>query len=216
MSSRDTVLSRIRTALGDRPDAALPPTSEVWPRQQPSASAMAERFTQELVALRGEVIRCATMDEARQKLTDMVLKEGWSRVAVMDRPMCREASSGLSAQQAALPADDWTPVSMADLPASLIAPECLLADTGSSVIACNTAQDRLLCYLVPTCVVVATVDQLREHLPAAWEPLQCRASDPATRGEFVILTGPSRTSDIEKILILGVHGPKRLIVLLVG
>ena len=43
-----------------------------------------------------------------------------------------------------------------------------------------------------------------------------RAADPAVRGELVILTGPSRTADIEKILILGVHGPKRLVVLLVG
>ena len=36
------------------------------------------------------------------------------------------------------------------------------------------------------------------------------------RGEFVFITGPSRTADIEKILILGAHGPKRLVVLLVG
>jgi L-lactate dehydrogenase complex protein LldG len=43
-----------------------------------------------------------------------------------------------------------------------------------------------------------------------------RVAEPDRRGEFVIVTGPSRTADIEKILILGVHGPKRLIVLLVG
>ena len=36
-----------------------------------------------------------------------------------------------------------------------------------------------------------------------------------SRGEIVLITGPSRTSDIEKVLILGVHGPKRLIVLVV-
>ena len=45
--------------------------------------------------------------------------------------------------------------------------------------------------------------------------LRPRVADPALRGEFVIVTGPSRTADIEKILILGVHGPKRLVVMLV-
>ena len=35
------------------------------------------------------------------------------------------------------------------------------------------------------------------------------------RSMVTLVTGPSRTADIEKILILGVHGPKRLVVLLV-
>jgi L-lactate dehydrogenase complex protein LldG len=83
------------------------------------------------------------------------------------------------------------------------------------VIACPTAQDRLLCYLPPACVVVARTSQLVEHLPAAWGSLAPRVADAAMQGEFVIVTGPSRTADIEKILILGVHGPKRLVVLLV-
>ena len=48
-----------------------------------------------------------------------------------------------------------------------------------------------------------------------WASIAPRVADPALRGEFVIVTGPSRTADIEKILILGVHGPKRLVVLLV-
>ena len=105
---------------------------------------------------------------------------------------------------------------MAELSASVIAAEALLADTGSCLIACPTAQDRLLCYLPPACVVIARVEQLAEHLPAAWAEVAARAADPALRGELVIVTGPSRTSDIEKILTLGVHGPKRLVVMLVG
>ena len=72
-----------------------------------------------------------------------------------------------------------------------------------------------MCYLPPACVVVARTDQLVEHMPAAWEDIARRTADPARRGEFVLVTGPSRTADIEKILILGVHGPKRLVVLLV-
>jgi len=69
--------------------------------------------------------------------------------------------------------------------------------------------------LPPTCIVLAKAYQLAEHLPAAWDDLAQRAADESTRGEFVIITGPSRTADIEKILILGVHGPKRLVVLLI-
>ena len=65
-------------------------------------------------------------------------------------------------------------------------------------------------------MVIAGVDCLAEHLPAVWDDVARRAADPALRGEFVFVTGPSRTADIEKILILGAHGPKRLVVLLVG
>jgi len=57
---------------------------------------------------------------------------------------------------------------------------------------------------------------LTEHLPAAWPSIAARAAEPTLGGEFLIVTGPSRTADIEKILILGVHGPKRLVVMLVG
>jgi L-lactate dehydrogenase complex protein LldG len=102
------------------------------------------------------------------------------------------------------------------LSVSVIAADVLLADTGSCVIDCGTPQDRLLCYLPPACVVVGRADQLAEHLPAAWDTIAPRVAEPDRRGEFVIVTGPSRTADIEKILILGVHGPKRLVVLLIG
>jgi L-lactate dehydrogenase complex protein LldG len=104
---------------------------------------------------------------------------------------------------------------MADLSAAVVEADFLLADTGTCMVACATPHERLLCYLPPACVVVARADRLREHMPAAWDEIARRTADPGLRGEFVFITGPSRTADIEKILILGVHGPKRLAVLLV-
>ena len=105
---------------------------------------------------------------------------------------------------------------MAELSLGVVQADYLVADTGSAMIACGTPQERLVCYLPPACVVIAGVDCLAEHLPAIWDDVARRAADPALRGEFVFITGPSRTADIEKILILGAHGPKRLVVLLVG
>jgi L-lactate dehydrogenase complex protein LldG len=216
MSSRDTILQCIRSELSKGPLVAPPPVPEVWPRENPAPAAMAERFAKELAEVHGEVIRCATMQDARRQLAELAKAAQWTSLGVMDRPMARDTAADLPAGAARVAAADWQPKQMAELSASLIEADVLLADTGSCMIACGTPHDRLLCYLPPACVVVARVDQLAEHLPAAWAAIAPRVADPAQRGEFVIVTGPSRTADIEKILILGVHGPKRLVVLLVG
>ncbi len=216
MSSRDTILQRVRSGLASGPQVSLPPVAEVWPRQNPTAAAMAERFGQELTAVHGEVIRCATIEEARRQLAQLASQASWTALGAMDRPLVREVVANLPSGLLKWAAADWQPRGMAELSASVVEADVLLADTGSCLIACPTAPERLLCYLPPACVVIGRADRLAEHLPAAWTRIAPRVADPAARGEFVIVTGPSRTADIEKILILGVHGPKRLVVILVG
>ena len=216
MNSRETILHRVRTECGKLPRVAAPPVAEVWPRENPPPAAMAERFARELADVAGEVIHCASMDEAKRRLAELVEQAHWTSLGGMDRPIVREATADLRPDLLHWAAADWQPRRIADLSVSLIACDVLLADTGSCLIDCGTPQDRLLCYLPPACVVIGRVDQLAEHLPAAWDTIAPRVAEPERRGEFVIVTGPSRTADIEKILILGVHGPKRLVVLLVG
>ena len=206
-----------RATLGaDEPSGDEPPVPEVWPRTDPGTQQMCARFCEELHAISGETLRCRSMDEARSRLRELLDQEGWSPLGAMDRPVCREIAAGLPSDRVTWAQPDWTPQTMADLPAGLVEADCLLADTGTAMIACNAPQERLLCYLPPACIVVASVDRLSEHLPAAWPEIARRATEPDRRGEFVFVTGPSRTADIEKILILGVHGPKRLIVVLIG
>jgi L-lactate dehydrogenase complex protein LldG len=215
MSSRDTILQRVRSEISKGPQVAPPPVPEVWPRANPAPAVMAEQFAKELADVQGEVIRSATLQDARRQLAELVRQAGWTSLGAMDRPMVRDAVGDLPSGVASWATDDWQPRRMAELSASVIEADVLLADTGSCLIACPTPQDRLLCYLPPACVVIARADQLAEHLPAAWATIGPRVADPSQRGEFVIVTGPSRTADIEKILILGVHGPKRLVVILV-
>jgi L-lactate dehydrogenase complex protein LldG len=216
MTSRDTILQRVRNEVSKGPHLARPAVPEVWPRENPAPAVMADRFAKELTDVHGEVIRCASMADARRRLAELVRDAKWTSVGVMGRPTVRDAVADLPAGMITPATTDWKPEKMAELSASVIEADVLLADTGSCMIACPTPEDRLLCYLPPACVVIGKVDQLVEHLPAAWATIAPRVADPAVRGEFVIVTGPSRTADIEKILILGVHGPKRLVVMLVG
>jgi L-lactate dehydrogenase complex protein LldG len=169
-----------------------------------------------MALLKGEAIHCPTMADARGQLAQLMETAPWARMGSLDRPLTRELAADLPADRVDWVTPDWTAEQIEQLPVGLMAADALLADTGSCVVHCSTAPERLMCYLPPACIVVARVDQLAEHLPAAWGPISktCAAKD--SRGEIVLITGPSRTSDIEKVLILGVHGPKRLVVLMVG
>ncbi len=215
MSSRDAILHRIRSRLSSAPAVAPPPVAEVWPRQTSDPQVLAERFVAELTAVLGETIRCRSMAEAQQELARLMETGPWPTIGAVDNPMARELTAAMPPERLAWVDAEWTPARIAQLPAGLVAADVLLADTGTCLIACGTTQQRLLCYLPPACVVIARKAQLAEHLPAAWADVARRCAQGQLRGEFVLVTGPSRTADIEKVLILGVHGPKRLIVLLV-
>jgi L-lactate dehydrogenase complex protein LldG len=221
MSSRDVILQRIRSGLNNAAAAGFgdlrePPVPEVWPNTSPAPAALVSRFQAELALLKGEAIVAATMADARRQLADLISAEAWPCLGSLDRPLARELTSGLGAGHVEWVNAEWSANQIERLSVGLIAADALLADTGSCVVHCSTAAERLMCYLPPACIVVARVDQLAEHLPAAWGPIAKVCGSKDSRGEIVLITGPSRTADIEKKLILGVHGPKKLVVLLVG
>lgn len=211
---RDIILGRIRGALADRPEPKLPPVPEVWPSTMPSVETMLVGFEKALGVVQGEFHQCATISEAQAKLRALMEELDADTVAAVDREPTRTLTDGLD-KTVHFASDDWVPSNIANYKIGVVAAEYLLADTGTCMVASATPSERLLCYLPPVCVIIARSDQLREHLPAAWREVADRAADPDLRGEFVFITGPSRTADIEKILILGVHGPQRLIVLVV-
>ena len=78
----------------------------------------------------------------------------------------------------------------------------------------HSAGGRALSVLPPHHVVLARREQLLADLPEAFAVLRRKYS-----GKFPsfisFITGPSRTGDIERILVLGAHGPRKLTVLCV-
>ena len=89
----------------------------------------------------------------------------------------------------------------------------LIAQTGSLLISGPSAGGRALSVLPPHHVVIAEASQMVPDLVTALQQARLRyASQWPSFLSFV--TGPSRTGDIERILVLGAHGPKRLTVFL--
>jgi len=88
--------------------------------------------------------------------------------------------------------------------------DCLIAQTGSIVVSTKSAGGRALSVLPPIHLVAARRDQIVADLPAAMALLRQRY-DGHWPSSLSVITGPSRTADIEKILVMGAHGPKRLL-----
>jgi L-lactate dehydrogenase complex protein LldG len=86
----------------------------------------------------------------------------------------------------------------------------LVAETGSILLLHGAPEDRVASLLPPVHVVLARRDLVIESLEQA-----LAARDASQAPASTLVTGPSRTADIEKVLILGMHGPRRVVLVLV-
>ena len=87
-----------------------------------------------------------------------------------------------------------------------------VAETGS-VLLCEGSQDRGACFLAEHLWLLVPADQIVAMLDAAIERLGALIGEGAQYA--VLMSGPSRTADIERTLTIGVHGPQRLTIVAV-
>jgi L-lactate dehydrogenase complex protein LldG len=85
-----------------------------------------------------------------------------------------------------------------------------VAATGTLVLDAAPVEQRLVSTLPPIHVALVGTSRLREDLGGVLQRIH-----PGKTGYISLITGPSRTADIERVLTIGVHGPERLIVVFV-
>lgn len=187
-----------------------PTYAQVLPRVGANFEAMAAAFTAASKELRTDfhvVELAAGADVLLGALRDA---EGWRRIASHDSELTRPIAESLG-----LPVL-WTDGGY-DKPAletcdvGISGCDFLIAQTGTVVVTSASAGGRALSVLPPHHVVLARRAQLVPDLPTAFHLLGAKYG---TRWPSMIsfITGPSRTGDIERILVLGAHGPKKLTV----
>jgi L-lactate dehydrogenase complex protein LldG len=231
---RTQVLQRIREALrqpaphrhvgqiGDHPalsDAkveALPDAEayRAWlPAVGTSLDEQIELFARNSAQLKTEFHRVTSLEAAAQQLADIARASGWQRIATHRHPLAQPVAESLGLPRL-LVEPGYEVHEMERCDAAVTGCDFLVAQTGSLLVSGPSAGGRALSVLPPHHVVVARKDQIVPDLAAALRGARERYA--AQWPSFLsFITGPSRTGDIERILVLGAHGPKRLTILLV-
>ena len=215
-AARAEILSAIEAALRGARKPELPKPAPVFPAEPVrSVAELASQFRSELSALQGETIFVESAATLPTTLAALLSERGCGRAAVQN-------STRVSAALAQVLGDRFfqaagaTPEHIETADCGIIEAQALLADTGSVIAVFRNRGERLLPYLPPACIVIADALLLRPHMDdEALHALYSAARD-GSKGEGVIITGPSRSADIEKVLVLGAHGPKALTVMITG
>ena len=165
-------------------------------------------FAKNAADLKADFQLLASRDELKTALAKLRDAEKWQRVASHGGELTDFACQSLGLP-VLLTDQGYDVQEMEKCDAGITECDALIAQTGGVVVTSRSAGGRALSVLPPHHVVIARREQLVADLPAAFELLQQKYA-PNFPSMISFITGPSRTGDIERILVLGAHGPKKL------
>jgi L-lactate dehydrogenase complex protein LldG len=177
------------------------------------ARALYDRFEAALTKVGGACQRAATPADAARAIVTIA---GGTREPLWTARPLQDAMLPLIDALASTGIDVHLPRSAAevrDQPVGLTVARQAIAETGSVLLVERDLADRAVSLMTETCVVVCAIADLVPTLDEAGEALAAVARE---RGSYATLvTGPSRTADIERQLTVGVQGPSRLHVIFI-
>ncbi|WP_241237930.1 LutC/YkgG family protein [Pseudoflavitalea rhizosphaerae] len=173
---------------------------------QPSRQELEVEFAEQLTKLTGKFIFCLTWQELAAQLNAVVAHNNWQHIYNKET----ELSKTLASNGFAPAAYD----SVATCDAAVTSCESLIARTGSIVMSAAGPSGRSVSVYAPVHICIARTSQLVYDVKDGIQLVKEKygANFPSL---VTFATGPSRTADIEKTLVVGVHGPKEVYVFLV-
>ena len=223
---REAILGRITEALRDEaprhyetmaapPAGVTAPFREWLPPVGDSPKDQIALFAQQSEILKTEFCECASIAGAAKHIAALAKQGKWKTIALHSGELTTALAEKFPESLGTLLVDKgYEKNALEACDAGLSECEALVAQTGSVCVTARSSGGRALSVLPPHHLVIAQREQLVPDLTAAYELLakKYRKRYPS----FIsFITGPSRTGDIERILVLGAHGPKKLTVLLV-
>lgn len=213
------ILDRIRTALVKPAEPAprpMPPDLDnairaVLPATGKNEDENLALFAKNATGLRADFRKVANVAEAVAVIKQLAQEEKWDRIATYKATLTDEILKGVG-----LPVystnEQFDKNELEKIPVSVTECDALVAHTGSVLVTSKSTGGRAITILPPHHIVIARRNQIVPGLPDAFALVKKKYGN-SLPSMISFITGPSRTGDIERILVLGAHGPKKLTII---
>ena len=173
---------------------------------QPETKELELEFAENFTGLLGKFSYCSDDTELQEQLLQLLntkkITSVYCREPQLSHPLTTAGFTGINIS------------SLADCDAGLTSCELLVARTGSIIMSSAQLSGRTVSVYAPIHICIAYTSQLVYDIKEGLQILLKKYSNKIP-SLITMASGPSRTADIEKTLVVGVHGPKEVYVFLV-
>lgn len=205
-ASKEKILKKIRQALATPVPVPFPLSEGNESVFQPATQDAEIEFAENFTKLQGRFSFCENEQELVKQLKVLIANRKWEHIFCADK-LLRDmlSKSSLSINYS---------VDLHHCDATITDCEFLIARTGTMMLSSAQQNGRTVSVYAPVHICIAYTDQLVYDIKEAL--LKVKEKYPEQLPSLITLaTGPSRTADIEKTLVVGVHGPKEVFCFLI-
>jgi L-lactate dehydrogenase complex protein LldG len=203
--TRAKILDKITQALKSPVAMPFPEQNADKPVFVPTANELTIDFAEKFTGLLGKFIYCVDESELVNKLAQLIHAQKWEKIYSLE--------SGWLEDMKEFSFDPVTTDDLAACDASITLCEHLIARTGTIVLSSQQLSGRTTSIYAPIHICIAYTHQLVFDISDSLA--QFKKESEMLPSMISYATGPSRTADIEKTLVVGVHGPKEVYCFLV-
>ena len=197
--AKENILKKIRQALSHPVPLPFPQSEGTNSVFHPATDDLEVMFAQEFTHLLGKFAFCTDEKDMQQQLQLLIEQKKWTKIYCSEDKWNATFSNTIN-----LPGCD----------ASITGCEYLIARTGTIVLSAAQQSGRTVSVYAPIHICIAYTNQLVYDIKDGLQLIKEKYAGNMP-SLITFATGPSRTADIEKTLVTGVHGPKEVYCFLV-
>ena len=218
MSSRDIILNKIKASLQntsrvpDDPDVDEKIASSLKDITPDSLNGLVEQFRKELEIVAGEFLSAKNEKETLPLVRTVFAETKFSSFTSTSRPLPARIANALKNDFSYTSSEqvDGRKTALATMDIGIVDVDFAVAESGTLAVSFHQLNSTLPHFLPDVIIALVYKDQLLANLYELFSKIDIESAK-----DMTLITGPSRTADIEKILILGAHGPRRLVVIMI-